>query len=152
MSCWLKKYPAAWYHQSQCNEMGGVCLSRFWCIAVVSGGLLVRQTGRTGHDDPSIAPAFLTCSEASSSQSRLQSPPAVLAILASTASITAQLAQAALAASPRPPSRSGPIPQQPTFHLRRRNPSTSSSPHHLVAWLRLSTFSLPTVSFVDRKL
>ena len=35
--------------------MGSVCLSRFWCIAVVSGGLLVRQTGRTGHDDPSIA-------------------------------------------------------------------------------------------------
>ena len=110
--------------------------------------------GRQGVQDTTIQ-ALLTCSVASCqrlSGSRLQSLPAVLAILASTASITAQLAQAALAASPRPPSRSGPIPQQPTFHLRRRNPSTSSSPHHLVAWLRLSTFSLPTVSFVDRKL
>ena len=56
-----------------------------------------------------------------------------------------------LAASPRPPSRSpGPIPQQPTFYLRRRNPSTSSSPHHLFAQIQFSPFSPypPIVSFL----
>ena len=147
MSCWLKKYPAAWYHQSQCNEMGGVCLSRFWCIAVVSGGLLVRQTGRTGHDDPSIAPAFLTCSEASSSQSRLQSPPAVLAILASTASITAQLAQAAFSCLPpatqpqrcHPTAADFPSAQAQSTHLEQPPSATSLLPHFLHRLLLLSS-------------
>ena len=121
------------------NGRGGVCLSRFWCIAVVSGGLLVRQTGRTGHDDPSIAPVFLTCSVASSqrlSGSRLQSPPAVLAILASTASITAQLAQAAFSCLPpatqpqrsHPTAADFPSAQAQSIHLEQPPSSSCLAP------------------------
>ena len=122
-----KSFPVARHHQFKWN---GRCpsfkilvhCSREWWV--VGAADRAYRTRRSKHCSPAQSPRAKGCPAAGSSLFQLSWPswPALPRSLHNWLKLP-------LAASPRPPSRSGAIPQQPTFHLRRRNPPDSSSPH-----------------------